>query len=113
MQWCDSMMFSSTGQKEFLSCRCFLGVYGVGQVDRAESIPCGIIHLRGSRSYSTLFGDWASVGLSLPENRRRSKKLQNLSRRSSLFLERALEHGASLEGIPVARGSETTVSGSL
>ena len=84
-------------------------MYGVLQVDRAESISCAIIHVTGSRNYSILFWDWASVWLSLPENTRRSKALQNHNSGSSLFAQRALEHGASLEEIPVAGGSETTV----
>ena len=58
-------MFSSREQREFQSCRGFLGVYGVGQVDRAESISCAIIHETGSKNYSTLFCDLASVGLGL------------------------------------------------
>ena len=84
-------------------------MYGAGQVDRAESISCAIIHLTGSRNYSILFCDWASVWLVLPENRRRYKDLQDHSSRSSLFAEKALEHRASQEEIPVAGGSETTV----
>ena len=84
-------------------------MYGVLQVDRAESISCAIIHVTGSRNYSILFWDWASVWLSLPENTRRSKGLQNHSSGSSLFAERALEHGVSLEEIPVIGGSQKTI----
>ena len=84
-------------------------MYGVGQVDRAESISCAIIHLTGSRNYSTLVWDWASVWLGLPENKRRYKDLQDHSSRSSLFAEKALEHGASQEEIPVPGASVTTV----
>ena len=83
-------------------------MYGVGQVDRAKSVSCAIIHMTGSKNYSILFWEWASVGLGLPENTRKTKVLQNHSRRSS-FAEKDLEHGVSLEEISVAVGSETTV----
>ena len=49
------------------------------------------------------------MGLGLPENTRRTKGLQNHSRRSSLLAERALEYGVSLKEIPVAGESETTI----
>ena len=80
-------------------------MHGVGEVGRAESTSCAIIHVTGSRNYSTLVWDWASVWLGLPENRRRYKDLQDHSSRSSLFAEKALEHGASQEEIPVAGAS--------
>ena len=84
-------------------------MYGVGQVDRAESISCAIIRLTGSRNYYIVFCAWPSVWLGLPENRRRYKDLQDHSSRSSLFAEKALEHGASQEEIPVPGASGTTV----
>lgn len=70
-------------------------MYGVGQVDRAKSITCAIIHMTGSKNYSILFWDWASVGLGLPENTRRCKGLQNHSRRLSLCREGSRAWGLS------------------